>query len=87
MIANPATLQVEHHHPDPQLAALLPCDLARRCHALPIAADGKRITVAMAHPEDPVARQAVLDSLGPETYVVQADPEEMERLRELGYLR
>ena len=76
----PTYLQVEHPHADPRLASLLPSDIAIRCHALPIAADGKRITVAMAHPDDPAARQAVVDSLGPETCVVQANPQEMDRM-------
>ncbi len=76
----PTYLQLTHPQADPRLASLLPSDIARRCHALPIAADGKRITVAMAHPDDPAARQAVVDSLGPETCVVQANPQEMERM-------
>jgi nucleotide-binding universal stress UspA family protein len=62
------------------LASLLPSDIAQRCHALPIAVEGKRVTVAMAHPDDTVARQAVVDSLGSETCVVQANPQEMERM-------
>ena len=78
-IKTPA-LQVEQPHPDPRLASLLPSDIALRCRALPIAADGKRITVAMAHPDDLAARQAVVDSLGPDTCVVQANPQEMERM-------
>jgi len=73
-------LQIEDAHLDQRLVSLLPSDIARRCHALPIAADGKRITVAMADPGDLAARQAVVDSLGPETYVVQANPKEMERM-------
>ena len=80
MSVKTTALQVEHLHPDPRLASLLPSEIARRCHALPIAAEGKRITVAMAHPDDLAARQVVVDSLGPETFVVQANPQEMERM-------
>lgn len=80
MNAKIPALQLEHPRPDPRLASLLPPDIARRCHAVPIAAEGKRITVAMEHPDDPASRQAVVDSLGPDTYVVQANPEEMEHM-------
>lgn len=73
-------LHVNHPHPDLRLASLLPSEIARRCHALPIATDGEHITVAMAHPDDLGARQAVIDSLGPDTYVVQADTEQLERM-------
>jgi hypothetical protein len=80
MSAQNTILRLEHAHPDPRVASLLPSDIAQRCHAVPIAADGQRITVAMEHPEDPVSRQTVVDSLGPETCVVQASPEEMARM-------
>ncbi len=42
----------------PRLASKLPSHLARQYHAIPIASDKKRVTVAMANPEDPVAKQA-----------------------------
>lgn len=80
MSSKPLALELESLHPDPWLASLLPSNIARGCHAVPIAADGKRITVAMEHPDDLAARQTVVDSLGPETYVVQANPKEMERM-------
>jgi nucleotide-binding universal stress UspA family protein len=59
---------------DPRLARRLPADLARRCHALLLAEDKGRVTVAMADPDDAAARQAVLTALGTEAYVVQGDP-------------
>jgi len=59
---------------------LLPPDIARRYQAIPIATDGERITVAMADPNNPTARKAVVDSLGPETCLVQAKPQEIEGL-------
>ncbi len=58
---------------DPRLARRLPADLAWRCHALLLAEDNGRITVAMADPEDAVARQAVVTALGTDAYVVQGD--------------
>lgn len=59
---------------DPRLARRLPADLAWRCHALPLAEDRGRVTVAMADPDDAAARQAVVNALGTEAYVVQGDP-------------
>jgi len=58
---------------DPRLARRLPRDLAFRYHALPVAEDGGRLTVAMADPEDPVAQAAVVSALGATPYVVQSD--------------
>jgi nucleotide-binding universal stress UspA family protein len=72
------TLSISHLKPNPRVVHLLPSELAHRYHALPVATDGEHITVAMAHPDDLAARQAVFDSLGPETYVVQADTQELE---------
>jgi len=58
---------------DPRIARRLPAELARRLHALPIAEDGDRITVAMADPADETARNALSAALGTATCVVQAD--------------
>jgi nucleotide-binding universal stress UspA family protein len=65
---------------DPALARRLPPDVAWRCHALPVAEDRGRITVAMAHPDDDAARDAVLTALGPGACVVQADPSTIDSL-------
>jgi nucleotide-binding universal stress UspA family protein len=59
---------------NPKLARRLPADLAWRCHALLLAEDNGRVTVAMADPDDAAARQAVATALGTEAYVVQGDP-------------
>lgn len=56
-----------------QLARRLPRDLAFRYHALPVAKDGDRITVAMANPDDPAAQAAVASALGALPYLVQSD--------------
>jgi nucleotide-binding universal stress UspA family protein len=65
---------------DPALARRLAPDVAWRCHALPVAEDKGRITVAMAHPDDDAARDAVLTALGPGACVVQADPTTIDSL-------
>jgi len=57
----------------PRLAELIPPDLARRYHALPVSKEGEKITVVMADPNDSEARQAVLNTLGPSTHIVKAD--------------
>jgi nucleotide-binding universal stress UspA family protein len=58
---------------NPRLARLLPADLARRFHALPLAEDKGRVTVVMADPEDAVARAAIAAALGTESCLVQGD--------------
>ena len=57
----------------PRLAELLPPDLSRRYHALPVSMEGGKITVAMADPNDVKALDAVLTALGPTTCIVKAD--------------
>jgi nucleotide-binding universal stress UspA family protein len=59
---------------NPKLARRLPPALAFRYHALPVAEDKSRITVAMADPDDATARAAVAAALGTRLYIVQADP-------------
>ena len=68
-----AYLALDELTTDPRLARCLPVDLAWRCHALPLAEDGGRMTVAMANPDDVEARDAVLAALGPESCLVQGD--------------
>jgi nucleotide-binding universal stress UspA family protein len=56
-----------------KLARRLPPAVAFRYHALPIAKDNDLITVAMANPNDKIAKEAVATSLGMQTYVVQGN--------------
>jgi nucleotide-binding universal stress UspA family protein len=58
----------------PRLARRLPPAVAFRYRALPLAEDNGCITVAMADPDDAVARAAVEVALGAGLYVVRADP-------------
>lgn len=67
---------------DRALPDRLPLDLAQRYHALPVAEDDGRITVAMADPTDRAAREAVIAALAPavedvdrpsSVYIVQGD--------------
>ena len=64
----------------PRLAGLLPPNLACRYHALPVAEDGVRITVAMADPDDKDAREVIMAALGPSTCVVRADAQVIDSL-------
>ena len=66
-------LELESLQAKSRLVALLPPDIARRYHALPVSREGKKITVVMADPNDLEGRQAVMKSLGPSTYFVKAD--------------
>lgn len=59
---------------NPRLARRLPPALACLYHALPVAEDGSRITVAMADPDDAAAREAIETALGATCCVVRGDP-------------
>ncbi len=50
---------------NPEVARRLPFDLACRYQALPVAEDDGHLTVAMAHPDNMEARQAILAALPP----------------------
>lgn len=77
-------LYLDNINTDPQLMKLLPSDVARYYHALPVASDGRRITIAMANPEDTTARVAVSSAIGAPTCLVKADREEIDqRLSEI----
>jgi len=58
---------------NPEVARRLPFDLACRYQALPVAEDDGHLTVAMAHPDDMEARQAILAALPP-TSPCRSDP-------------
>ncbi|HSJ57406.1 MAG TPA: hypothetical protein VLC95_09515 [Anaerolineae bacterium] len=73
-VAGNGYLALDEVAEDPQVARRLPPDLAWRLHALPVAEDNGRITVAMANPDDPNARDAVIAALGAVACVVRADP-------------
>ena len=60
---------------NPRIARRLPPAVAFRYHALPLAGDSERITVAMADPDDAIALAAVADALGTQPYVVHSDLE------------
>jgi nucleotide-binding universal stress UspA family protein len=65
---------------NPKLARRLPPALAFRYHALPLAKERGRITVAMADPNDSTARAAVAEALGSKPYVVQGDQTAIDEL-------
>lgn len=69
-----AYLALEQLATQPELARRLPFELAQRYHALPLAEEGGRVTVALANPDDTQARAAVLAALGPELCLVRGDP-------------
>jgi nucleotide-binding universal stress UspA family protein len=72
-------LRLDRIKANPQLVKLLPQDIALRYHALPVATNGSRITVAMGSPEDSVATDAVAAVIGAPICLVQADPNEIDQ--------
>lgn len=73
-------LRVKTLQTNPALMRLLPPEIARQHHALPISMDGQRITLAMAHPEDETACRVVTAAIGAPAYIVQADSSEIDRI-------
>lgn len=63
---------------DSSVMRLLPPEIAYRYQALPVAADGDHITVAMAEPEDQRASQAIQAVIGHPICFIHADPELIE---------
>jgi len=57
-----------------KVARRLPPGLAFRYHAIPVGKANGSVTVAMAHPEDRAACEAIAEALEAELYVVQSDP-------------
>lgn len=75
-------LQVQTLKANPDLMRLLPPEIARQHHVLPISMDGARVTLAMAHPEDEAACQVVVAAIGAPACIVQADSQEIDRILE-----
>jgi nucleotide-binding universal stress UspA family protein len=65
---------------NPRLARRLSPIVACRYHALPVAEANGQITVAMADPDDPVAREAVVSALGAPSFMVRGNPEAIDTL-------
>jgi len=64
----------------PRLAGKLPAQLARQYHAIPIAADLARLTIAIADPDDPAAREAIQSAVRLPATLVKADRLEIDSL-------
>lgn len=60
------------------LARRLSPAVAFRYQAVPVAAEGDRITVAMVNPDDPAAVEAIRADLGTKPYVVRCEAEAIE---------
>lgn len=73
-------LELKKVRADSSLIKLLPVDVACRYHAIPISTDGQRITVAMAHPEDIVARDIVTSAIGAPACLVKSDQREIDQM-------
>lgn len=77
-------LAIEKLVANPAVARRLPASVALRFHALPLAEDEGKITVAMADPDDATAQEAIASALGGRPCLVRADRALIDRvLREL----
>jgi nucleotide-binding universal stress UspA family protein len=66
-------LEIDGIDSSPRLAKKIPSHLAQQYHAIPIASDMKCLTIAMAAPEDPVAREAIRSAVMSPATLVKAD--------------
>lgn len=82
---NRSYLTIDVIDSSPRLAGKLPSHLARQYHAIPIASDKNRVTVAMADPEDPAARQAIRSAVISPATLVKADSTIIDSLIEKCY--
>ncbi len=73
-------LELKKIRKNSRLMRLLPADIARQYHALPISTDGSRITIAMAHPEDAVACEVVTSAIGTPACMVKGDRQEIDQM-------
>ncbi len=73
-------LELDRLTTNPTLARHLPPELAFRYHALPVAEREGCLTIAMANPEDGVARAAVCRAVGMTPYLVKGDARTIDRL-------
>jgi hypothetical protein len=63
---------------DNSVMKMLPPEIAYRYHALPVATDGNKVTVAMAAPDDQTASLAVQSVINAPLCLIQADLEEID---------
>jgi hypothetical protein len=76
----PTYLHINQMTLNPRLVELVPVEILRRYHVLPLAENNGRITVAMADPNDDIARSVIRSNLGNTTCLVKADPKLIDRL-------
>jgi len=71
-------IELECIRMDRKIVKLLPPEIAYRYHALPVATDGNKITVAMATPDDQAASCAVQSVINAPICLIRADLEEID---------
>lgn len=63
---------------DRDVGHLLPSEIAYRYHALPVAADGNQVTVAIAYPEDQTAIEVLESIFNAPVFLIQAEKEKID---------
>lgn len=74
-----AGLDLDRHPPDPSLANWLPESLMRRHQLCPARREAAHIVVAMAQPDDPLAREALNFASQHTVHIEYADAQQIER--------
>ena len=69
--------QIELDH---NVGHMLPREIAYRYHALPVASDGKQVTIVMAHPEDKDACRILKSLIHAPVFLIRAADNEIDHL-------
>ena len=72
-------IHLDHVEIIPRLMKKLPLDIAQKYQALPVGNEAGRITIAMAHPEEPTARYILSNIFGRKVFFVHADPAQIKK--------
>lgn len=83
------SMDIPAHLPTPEVARLIPLEVARELMAVPLAQEEEVLTVAMASPDDRESIEALVEITGYRVFPVLSPPEQvesaLERLEALYY--
>jgi hypothetical protein len=71
-------MDIPAHLPTPEVARLIPLEVARELMAVPLAKEEEVLTVAMASPDDRESIEALVEITGYQVFPVLSPPEQLE---------
>lgn len=72
------SMDIPVHLPRPEVARLIPLEVARKLMAVPLAMEEGVLTVAMATPDDHESMKALAQISGHQVFLVLSPPEQLE---------